>query len=147
MTTVFSGFLSPLGPTLTTVYLPFFLSDWISTSLQVMPMSFGALVIFKDSGLANTSTLTPSGNLLFAKQPKEVLINFPSTMPLSLFMSPKKEAGTINQQFRHTRESLKAVMHFVNLEYNILLAHFENNKVYIKIAYFIVIISSFKGLY
>ena len=29
-------------------------------------------------------------------------------------LSPKSEAGTINQQFKHTRESLKAVMHFVS---------------------------------
>ena len=38
-------------------------------------------------------------------------------------LSPKKEAGTINQQFRHTRESLKAVMHFVKLNYNICITH------------------------
>ena len=38
-------------------------------------------------------------------------------------LSPKGEAGTINQQFSHTRESLDAIMHFVNLEYNICLTH------------------------
>jgi len=38
-------------------------------------------------------------------------------------LSPKKEAGTIKQQFRHTRESLQAVMHFVKLHYNICITH------------------------
>jgi len=38
-------------------------------------------------------------------------------------LSPKKEAGTINQQFRHTRDTLKSVMHFVNLNYNICITH------------------------
>ena len=38
-------------------------------------------------------------------------------------MSPKKEAGTIEQQFLHTRESLKAVIHFVKLNYNICITH------------------------
>ena len=38
-------------------------------------------------------------------------------------LSPKKESGTIQQQFRHTRESLKAVMHFVKLNYNICITH------------------------
>jgi len=38
-------------------------------------------------------------------------------------LSPKKEAGTIVQQFKHTRESLKAVMHFVKLNYNICITH------------------------
>ena len=38
-------------------------------------------------------------------------------------LSPKKEAGTIEQQFKHTRESLKAVMHFVKLKYNICITH------------------------
>ena len=38
-------------------------------------------------------------------------------------LSPKREAGTINQQFHHTRESLKAVMHFVKLKYNICITH------------------------
>ena len=38
-------------------------------------------------------------------------------------LSPKKEAGTIEQQFKHTRESLKAVMHFVKLNYNICITH------------------------
>jgi|TARA_Y100000310_G_scaffold340563_1_gene436775 carbamate kinase len=38
-------------------------------------------------------------------------------------LSPKDEAGTIYQQFAHTRESLHAIMHFVNLDYNICLTH------------------------
>ena len=38
-------------------------------------------------------------------------------------LSPKEEAGTINQQFRHTRDTLKSVMHFVNLDYNICITH------------------------
>ena len=38
-------------------------------------------------------------------------------------LSPKKEAGTIEQQFKHTRESLKVVMHFVKLKYNICITH------------------------
>ena len=38
-------------------------------------------------------------------------------------LSPKGEAGTIYQQFSHTRESLDSIMHFVNLEYNICLTH------------------------
>ena len=33
-------------------------------------------------------------------------------------LSPKTESGTIIQQFSHTRESLKAVMHFVRADYN-----------------------------
>jgi len=38
-------------------------------------------------------------------------------------LSPKTEAGTILQQFSHTRESLKAVMHFVRADYNICITH------------------------
>ena len=38
-------------------------------------------------------------------------------------LSPKEEAGTIYQQFAHTRESLDAIMHFVDLDYNICLTH------------------------
>tara|TARA_B100001250_G_scaffold73562_1_gene60054 strand:+ start:1466 stop:2404 length:939 start_codon:yes stop_codon:yes gene_type:complete len=38
-------------------------------------------------------------------------------------LSPKEEAGTIFQQFAHTRESLAAIMHFVELGYNICLTH------------------------
>tara|TARA_B100000579_G_C22812138_1_gene845822 strand:+ start:476 stop:1420 length:945 start_codon:yes stop_codon:yes gene_type:complete len=38
-------------------------------------------------------------------------------------LSPKKESGTIEQQFKHTRKSLKAVMHFVKLNYNICITH------------------------
>ncbi|MEA1881499.1 MAG: carbamate kinase [Candidatus Marinimicrobia bacterium] len=36
---------------------------------------------------------------------------------------PKNEAGTIYQQFAHTRESLNAIMYFVSLGYNICLTH------------------------
>jgi len=38
-------------------------------------------------------------------------------------LSPKNEAGTIQQQFKHTRESLKAVLHFVKDNYNICITH------------------------
>ena len=38
-------------------------------------------------------------------------------------ISPKNEAGTIDQQFQHTRESLRAVMHFVRAGYNICITH------------------------
>ena len=38
-------------------------------------------------------------------------------------LSPKNEAGTIDQQFKHTRDSLKSVMHFVKLNYNICITH------------------------
>ena len=38
-------------------------------------------------------------------------------------LSPKQEAGTINQQFSHTRESLNALMDFINLDYNICITH------------------------
>ena len=38
-------------------------------------------------------------------------------------LSPKTEAGTILQQFSHTRESLKAVMHFIRADYNICITH------------------------
>jgi len=38
-------------------------------------------------------------------------------------LSPKQEAGTINQQFAHTRDSLNALMDFINLNYNICLTH------------------------
>ena len=38
-------------------------------------------------------------------------------------LSPKNEAGTIQQQFKHTRESLKAVLHFVKADYNICITH------------------------
>ena len=38
-------------------------------------------------------------------------------------LSPKTEAGTIVQQFSHIRESLKAVMHFVRVNYNICITH------------------------
>ena len=38
-------------------------------------------------------------------------------------LSPKNELGTISQQFKHTRESLKSVMHFVRNDYNICITH------------------------
>ena len=38
-------------------------------------------------------------------------------------LSPKNEAGTIQEQFKHTRESLKAVLHFVKENYNICISH------------------------
>ena len=38
-------------------------------------------------------------------------------------LSPKSEAGTIQQQFKHTRKSLKSVMHFVKKDYNICITH------------------------
>ncbi|MDC1050824.1 carbamate kinase [Candidatus Marinimicrobia bacterium] len=38
-------------------------------------------------------------------------------------LSPKDEAGTINQQFKHTKESLQSVMHFVKNNYNICITH------------------------
>ena len=38
-------------------------------------------------------------------------------------ISPKNEAGTIKQQFEHTRESLKSVMSFVKKRYNICITH------------------------
>ncbi|NOZ04055.1 MAG: carbamate kinase [FCB group bacterium] len=38
-------------------------------------------------------------------------------------LSPRGESGTIAQQFAHTRESLEAIMHFVESGYNICLTH------------------------
>ena len=38
-------------------------------------------------------------------------------------ISPKNEPGDIEKQFEHTRESLDAVMHFVNERYNICITH------------------------
>ena len=38
-------------------------------------------------------------------------------------LSKKSEAGTITQQFAHTRQSLKSVMHFVRAGYNICITH------------------------
>jgi len=38
-------------------------------------------------------------------------------------LSPKTEAGTIEQQFSHTRTSLKSVIHFVRSKYNICITH------------------------
>ena len=38
-------------------------------------------------------------------------------------LSPKSEAGTINQQFKHTKNSLKGMMHFVQAGYNICITH------------------------
>ena len=38
-------------------------------------------------------------------------------------LSLKSETGTITQQFRHTKSSLKRVMHFVRANYNICITH------------------------
>tara|TARA_A100000164_G_C21884751_1_gene762148 strand:- start:422 stop:1366 length:945 start_codon:yes stop_codon:yes gene_type:complete len=38
-------------------------------------------------------------------------------------ISPKNTAGTIKDQFSHTRESLKGIMHFVNRDYKIGITH------------------------
>jgi len=38
-------------------------------------------------------------------------------------LSPKGAAGDIRVQFAHTRKSLEAIMHFVDLDYNICLTH------------------------
>ncbi len=38
-------------------------------------------------------------------------------------LSPKSEAGTIENQFNHTRNSLQSVMHFVRNDYNICITH------------------------
>ena len=38
-------------------------------------------------------------------------------------ISPKNEAGTIDEQFKHIRESLKSVMCFVKKRYNICITH------------------------
>ncbi len=38
-------------------------------------------------------------------------------------LSPKDEAGTIEQQFEHTRDSLTSVMHFIRKNYNICITH------------------------
>ena len=38
-------------------------------------------------------------------------------------LSPKSESGTITEQFRHTKSSLKGVMHFVRANYNICITH------------------------
>jgi len=38
-------------------------------------------------------------------------------------LSPRDEAGTIEQQFQHTRNSLTSVMHFVRKKYNICITH------------------------
>ena len=38
-------------------------------------------------------------------------------------ISPKNSSGTIRDQFVHTRESLKGIMHFVNQGYKIGITH------------------------
>ena len=38
-------------------------------------------------------------------------------------LSPKDEAGTIQQQFKHTRKSLKAVLYFIQQGYNVCITH------------------------
>jgi carbamate kinase len=38
-------------------------------------------------------------------------------------LSPKSEAGTIEQQFTYTKKTLKSLMHFVRKNYNICITH------------------------
>ena len=38
-------------------------------------------------------------------------------------LSPKSDAGTIENQFKHTNNSLKSLMHFVRNDYNICITH------------------------
>ena len=38
-------------------------------------------------------------------------------------LSPKNESGDISKQFAHTRDSLDAMMYFVNNRYNICITH------------------------
>ena len=38
-------------------------------------------------------------------------------------LSPKSDAGTIENQFEHTKQSLKSLMHFVRNDYNICITH------------------------
>lgn len=38
-------------------------------------------------------------------------------------LSPKNEAGTIYEQFAHTRKSLDVILHFIELNYNVCLTH------------------------
>lgn len=38
-------------------------------------------------------------------------------------LSPKEEAGTIYEQFAHTRESLSEIMEFIHQDYNLCLTH------------------------
>ena len=38
-------------------------------------------------------------------------------------LSNKKDSGTVQEQFRHTRKSLKPIMHFVRARYNICITH------------------------
>lgn len=38
-------------------------------------------------------------------------------------LSPKTEAGTITQQFKHTKNTLKGVMNFIRANYNICITH------------------------
>ena len=38
-------------------------------------------------------------------------------------LSPKSDAGTIENQFKHTKNSLKSLMHFVRNDYNICITH------------------------
>ena len=60
------------------------------------------------------------------KKGKPIMPNTKRTVIIALggnALSPKKEAGTIKQQFKHTRETLKSVMHFIKLSYNICITH------------------------
>ncbi len=38
-------------------------------------------------------------------------------------LSNKKDSGTVEEQFKHTRDSLKPIMHFVRAGYNICITH------------------------
>ena len=38
-------------------------------------------------------------------------------------LSPKSDAGTIENQFKHTKNSLKSLMHFIRNDYNICITH------------------------
>jgi len=53
-------------------------------------------------------------------------VNSKSTVVIALggnALSNKKDSGTIQEQFRHTRNSLKPIMHFVKAGYNICITH------------------------
>ena len=57
---------------------------------------------------------------------KDLMMTSKKTVIIALggnALSPKNEAGTIQQQFKHTRKSLKAVLYFVRLNYNICITH------------------------
>ena len=54
------------------------------------------------------------------------MTKFKNTVMIALggnALSPKSEAGTIEQQFTHTKKTLKSLMHFVRKDYNICITH------------------------